>query len=125
MKFLALFFVLFALTLASCQKESNELKAFPTVPTAFCVKGDFSIDLPNIEPADVREVSLDIRTAVDDTFKITIYGRDNYLYLTMNYNEAIRQNLMTWIVSGNDCLNMVRGTVNEKIEGYVNVIYDK
>jgi hypothetical protein len=121
MKATALLFLLFVVV--SCQKESTEPKYFPDVPAAFKVKGNFTIDLPDMESTNVKEVRLDIRNAVDDTFKITIYGRDKCLYLKMNYNEAIQQDLMTWIVKGDNCLNTLQGSVNEQVEGYINVIY--
>ena len=123
MKATAFLFLLFVIT--SCQKESKELQYFPCDPSAFNVKGNFIIDLPDMESANVKEVSLDIRTVVNDTFKITIFGRDKCLYLTMNYNKAIQQNLMTWIVKGDDCLNTIHGNVNEQVNGYINVVYYK
>jgi hypothetical protein len=123
MKITVLIFLLFVL--ASCQKETKEKPYFPCVPAAFSANGEFTIELPDLQPANVKEVKLDIRTAVDDTFKITILGRDKCLYLKMNYNEVLRQNLMTWIVKGDDCLNTLHGKVNEQVTGYVNIIYYK
>jgi hypothetical protein len=109
----------------SCQKEETEKPYYPCVPAQFSVQGDFSIDLPDLQPTNVKEVRLDIRSAVNDTFKITILGRDKCLYLRMNYDQAIQTNLMTWIVKGDECLNTIRGSVNEKIDGYINIIYYK
>ena len=119
MKYLLIILTVF---LISCEKEETKATYFPVVPAQFSVKGDFSIDLPDMEPTNVKEVRLDIRTAVNDTFKITIYGRDKYLYLTMNYDQASRTDLMTWIVSADKHLNTLQGHVNEQIEGYVNII---
>jgi hypothetical protein len=109
----------------ACQKEESKKPYYPCVPAQFSVKGKFSIDLPDMKPTNVKEVRLDIRSVVNDTFKITILGRDKCLYLTMNYDQAMQTDLMTWIVRGNDCLNTIQGNVNEQIEGYVNIIYYK
>jgi hypothetical protein len=109
----------------ACQKEETEKVYYPCVPAQFSVEGNFSIDLPDMQPSNVREVRLDIRTPVNDTFKITILGRDKCLYLTMDYDQAMQTNLMTWIVKGDDCLNTIRGKVNQPIEGYINIIYYK
>jgi len=119
------FLIILTVFMISCQKEETEKTYYPCVPAQFSVKGNFSIDLPDLKPTNVKEVRLDIRTAVNDTFKITILGRDKCLYLTMNYDQAIQTNLMTWIVKGDDCLNTIRGSVNEQIDGYKNIIYYK
>lgn len=123
MKVKALLFVLLVMT--SCQKEPKEIQYFPCDPAAFNIKGNFTIDLPDMEPANVKEVRLDIRSAVDDTFNITFYGREKCLYLKMDYTDATQQNLMTWIVKGDDCLNALHGRVNEQVEGYINIVYYK
>lgn len=107
----------------SCQKEESKQPLYPCVPAQFKVNGNFSIDLPDMKPTNVKEVRLDIRTVVNDTFKITILGRDQCLYLTMDYSQAMQTNLMTWIIRGDDCLNTIHGKVNEPIEGFINIIY--
>ena len=109
----------------ACQKEETEKPYYPCVPSKFSVKGNFSIDLPDMKTTNVKEVRLDIRTIVNDTFRITILGRDKCLYLKMNYDQAIQTNLMTWIVKGDDCLNTIQGIVNEQMEGTINIIYYK
>jgi hypothetical protein len=119
------FLIILTVFIISCQKEETKAPYFPVVPAKFSVKGDFSIDLPDMKSTNVKEVRLDIRNVVNDTFKITILGRDKFLYLTLNYDQAIQTDLMTWIVKGNDCLNTINGHVNEPIEGYVNIIYYK
>jgi hypothetical protein len=123
MKISALLFLL--LMIVSCKKESKDAQYYPCVPATFKIKGDFTVDLPDMESTNVKDVRLDIRTAVDDTFKITIFGRDKCLYLKMNYTEAVEQNLMTWLVKGDDCLNTLRGNVNEEVHGYINIVYYK
>jgi hypothetical protein len=124
MKAPALLFLLIVIV-SSCQKEQEEKVYYPCVPAAFSVKGNFTIELPDMQASNVKEVRLDIRNAVDDTFMITFLGRDKCLYLKMNYDEAMQQNLMTWIVKGDDCLNTLRGSVNEQVEGYINIVYYK
>jgi hypothetical protein len=109
----------------SCQKKETETPYYPCVPAQFSVKGNFTIDLADLKPTNVKEVRLDIRTAVNDTFKITILRRDKCLYLKLNYDEAVQTNLMTWIVKGDDCLNTIHGNVNQPIQGYINIIYYK
>ena len=115
--------VLIVLMMMSCQKEPQKVTYYPCDPAAFKAKGDFTINLPDLQSTNVKEVRLDIRNAVDDTFKIVIYGRDNYLSLRLNYTEASEKNLMNWLVKSNDCLNTLHGTVNEEVEGYINVVY--
>ena len=123
MKYLLI--VLTVFMMIACQKEESKTPYYPVVPAGFSVTGDFSIDLPDMKPTNVKEVRLDIRTMVNDTFRITIYGREKYLSLTMNYDQASRTDLMTWIVSAENHLNTIQGHVNEPIEGYINIVYYK
>lgn len=114
------------LIIPSCQdKDDRQLFCYPCVPVPFCINGVFSIDLPNMKPTNVKEVRLDIRTPVSDNFRILIKGKEPCLYLVMDYKEAIRTDLMPWIVSDSDCLNVLEGCVNEKMEGFINIIYWK
>jgi hypothetical protein len=115
--------LLLLLVMGSCQKEKENQPYYPCVPAAFKINGIFTIDLPDMQSANVKEVRLDIRTAIDDTFKITFFGRDKCLYIKMNFDEAMQQNLMTWIVKGDDCLNTLYGNVNEKVSGFINIVY--
>jgi hypothetical protein len=115
--------ILLVLVMVSCKKEPGRLTYYPCAPAAFKAKGDFTVNLPDLQSTNVKEVRLDIRTAVDDTFKIVIYGRDKYLSLRLNYLEATQKNLMNWLVKSDNSLNTLRGTVNEEVEGYINVVY--
>ena len=120
-KLIPLVFLL--LILVGCKKEEQKMY-YPCVPVAFTFhKGNFELDLPDMKAQNVKEVRWDFRSQVSDTFRIKVIGRDGYCYLEMSEYQATLQNMMVWIVPGDDCLNMVHGTVTEDCSGYLNIVY--